>query len=84
MIVSAVERTIPTGATHTARFFNPNQIDTMYYILKLPGTIATIVDYPTAIGYEDVNQASLHCCRINKTEGYSGVVSEPIPEPKAA
>jgi len=42
----------------------------MHYILKLPGTIATVVNYPTSSpAYADVNEASREADRINGRYG---------------
>jgi len=49
----------------------------MHYILKLPGTIATVVNYPTSSpAYADVNAASLAVVKINNQgEGWNPITS---------
>lgn len=57
----------------------------MHYILKLPGTIAQVVNYPTTWGpFNSANEASVEAVKINKSEGFSGVIGTPVPQPKAA
>lgn len=51
----------------------------MHYILKLPGTIAQVVSYPTTYGpFYSANEASIEVVRINQSNGYSGVLGTPI------
>jgi hypothetical protein len=57
----------------------------MHYILKLPGTIAQVVNYPTTLGpFNSANEASIRVTQINKSEGYCGTTGVPLPERKEA
>jgi hypothetical protein len=57
----------------------------MHYILKLPGTIAQVVNYPTTNGpYNSANEASLMVEKINKRLGHTDITGVPLPERKEA
>jgi hypothetical protein len=52
----------------------------MFYVEKLPGTIARITEHPTQHGFEDVNQLSLAVVDFNdwdrKTSGRENLSRE--------
>lgn len=60
----------------------------MHYILKLPGTIAQVVSYPTTWGpFNSANEASLVAARSNDNTSpnpFTQLLGVPVAEQKAA